>query len=155
MQEVSLLFDSPPPGERFATNSGRYGTSDGLEVRTRAVSSGLASYCTTIWVGRHTAGYASRELCDPSRGIHRGLTTHVVYCVVTSLEAPVGARDPLHLIPEHWPRKNQLHGVCAVTMGADTSQVCSGVSPEELASVLPSGVDRHRRSVRRRPVSTC
>ncbi len=135
LQEVSLLFDQPPPGERFAMASSRRAKRDRLEVRTLTVSSALATYLQDLgWIGARQV-MRLQSCVTHLGGIHRGQTTPVVRYLVTSLDAQVSARELFRLIREHWHIENRLHYVRDVTMGEDASQVRSGAAPEVFAGL--------------------
>lgn len=135
LAEVALLFDRPPPGERFATASSCRTQRGRREVRTLTASSALASYLPTLgWMG---VGQVLRLESQVTHlgGKQMGKTTPMVRYFVTSLGPQASARELLRLIREHWHIENRLHYVRDVTMGEDASQVRSGTAPEALAAV--------------------
>lgn len=145
LAEVALLFDQPPPGERFATASTRRTKRGRLEVRTLTASSALASYLPTLgWMEVRQVLRLESQVTHLG-GKQRGKATRMVRYFVTSLTAEVGATALLRLIREHWHIENRLHYVRDVTMGEDASQVRSGAAPQALAALRNAvlGVLRH------------
>lgn len=135
LNEVTLLFDQPPPGERFTTASSSRIQRDRHEVRTLMASAALADYLTELgWVGVQQV--VRLESCVTHlRGAHAGQTTRLVRYFLTSLGVHVPAHRLLRLVREHWHIENRLHYVRDVTLGEDASQVRSGAAPEALAAL--------------------
>jgi predicted transposase YbfD/YdcC len=135
LAEVTLLFDRPPPGERFAAARSRRTQRDRHEVRILMASAALADYLAELgWVGaRQVLRLESRvtHVC----GVRAGQTTQLVRYFLTSLGAQVPADRLLRLIRQHWHIENRLHYVRDVTLGEDGSQVRSGAAPEALAAL--------------------
>lgn len=142
--DVALLFEQPPPGERFATARSRDRHGDRYEVRTLRASSALAGYLD--WPGHRQVlqvvreVYAPAALTDPVAAAAR---QREVRYFVTSL--PAAARDRrtagghpdqlLRLVRCHWHIENRLHYVRDVTLGEDASTVRSGAAPQALAAL--------------------
>lgn len=135
LDEVALLFDQPPPGERFVTATSRRTQRDRHEVRTLTASAALADYLTELgWSGaRQVLRLESRV--TRLRGVRAGQTTQLVRYFLTSLGPRVPADRLLRLIRQHWHIENRLHYVRDVTLGEDASQVRSGAAPEALAAL--------------------
>ena len=88
LAEVALLFEAPPPGERFATLVSRRTQRDRTEVRTITASAALGDYVQKLgWVG------AQQVLRLQSAVTSKGKTTQLVRYFVTSLGP--------HLSPRH------------------------------------------------------
>ena len=143
--EVALLFDQPPPGERFMTASSRRTLRDRHEVRTLTASAALADYLAELgWVGAQQV--LRLESCVTHLGGTRaGQTTQLLRYFLTSLGPQIPARQLLRLIREHWHIENRLHYVRDVTLGEDASQVRSGAAPQALAALRNAvlGLLRH------------
>ena len=133
--EVTLLFDQPPPGERFTTASSYRTQRDRHEVRTLTASAALADYLDDLgWVGARQV--LRLESCVTHvRGARAGQTSHLVRYFLTSLSPHVPAHRLLRLVREHWHIENRLHYVRDVTLGEDASQVRSGAAPQALAAL--------------------
>lgn len=130
LQEVALLFDAPPPGERFAQVVSRRTRRDRCEVRTLTVCGALADYLKDLgWVG------ARQVLRLQSAVTTKGQTTHMVRYFVTSLGPRAAPYRLLRLVREHWHIENRLHYVRDVTLGEDASQIRSGAAPQVLAAL--------------------
>lgn len=142
---MTLLFDQPPPGERFRTARSRRTQRDRHEVRTLRASAALADYLAELgWAGARQV--LRLESCVTHlRGVRAGQTTQVVRYFLTSLGTQVPADQLLRLVREQWHIETRLHDVRDVTLGEDASQVRSGAAPEALAA-LPNallGLLRH------------
>lgn len=130
LAEVALLFEAPPPGERFATLVSRRTQRDRTEVRTITASAALGDYVQKLgWVG------AQQVLRLESAVTSKGKTTQLVRYFVTSLGPHLPPRELLRFVREHWHIENRLHYVRDVTLGEDASQVRSGAAPEALAAL--------------------
>ncbi len=135
LAEVGLLFDQPPPGERFTTASSRRTQRERHEVRTLTASAALADYLAELgWTGAQQV--LRLESCvTHGRGVRAGQTTQFMRYFLTSLGPHVPARQLLRMVREHWHIENRLHYVRDVTLGEDASQVRSGAAPEALAAL--------------------
>lgn len=128
--EVALLFDAPPPGERFATAVSRRARRDRCEARTLTSSAALARDVQALgWVG------AQQVLRLESVVTRKDKTTQMVRYFITSLGLQTTPRSLLRFVREHWHIENRLHYVRDVTLGEDASQVRSGSAPQVLAAV--------------------
>jgi predicted transposase YbfD/YdcC len=133
--EVALLFEQPPPGERFATASSRRTQRERHEVRTLTASAALAAYLAELgWAGARQV-LRLQSCVTHVRGVRAGQTTQLVRYFLTSLGAQVPPRQLLRLIREHWHIEHRLHSVRDVTLGEDASQVRSGAAPQVLAAL--------------------
>jgi hypothetical protein len=75
LAEVTLLFEQPPPGERFTTASSRRTQRDRHEVRTLTASAALAAYLAELgWVGAQQV-LRLESTVTHLRGVHSGRTT--------------------------------------------------------------------------------
>jgi len=126
-EAILLLFDAPPPGERFATatQTDRHGSRH--EVRQLTASAALTDYLD--WPGCQQVARLARRWTeqDASRGEVRHL--------VTSLSATTTPETLLALARGHWGIENRLHYVRDVTLGEDASRVRSGAAPQVLAAL--------------------
>jgi predicted transposase YbfD/YdcC len=130
LAEVALLFEAPPPSERFATLVSRRTQRGRCEVRTLTASAALGNYVKELgWVG------AQQVLRLESAVMSNTKTTQMVRYFVTSLGPQLPPRELLRLVREHWHIENRLHYVRDVTLGEDASQVRSGAAPEVLAAL--------------------
>jgi predicted transposase YbfD/YdcC len=135
LAEVALLFDQPPPGERFTTASSQRTQRARHEVRTLTASLALADYLGDLgWVGAQQV-LRWESVVTRRRGAHAGRATRLVRYFLTSLGMQVPARQLLRLIREHWHIENRLHYVRDVTLGEDASQVRCGAAPQALAAI--------------------
>ncbi len=139
LDDVTLLFHEPPPGERFATASTVDQHGGRLEVRQVRASATLASYL-------HEAGWEAAGLvlevettvrwpAYPERPIR-----HQVRYFLTSLPAHALPAHALRATRRHWHIENRLHWPRDVTLGEDACQVRSGHAPQALAAVRNSVV---------------
>src|SRR5260370_11755413 len=105
---VTLLFDQPPPGERFATVTSRRTKRDRLEVRTLTASAALADYLRELgWMGAQQVMRWESQVTAVG-GTRKGQTTHLVRYFLTSLGRRVDPRELLRLVREHWHIENRL-----------------------------------------------
>ena len=133
LAEVALLFNMPPPGERFAQVVSRRTRRDRCEVRTLTVSGALVDYLKELgWVGARQVLRLESVVTSTGK---RGKTTRMVRYFVTSLGPHLAPRSLLRLVREHWHIENRLHYVRDVTLGEDASQVRSGSAPQVLAAL--------------------
>ncbi|HEX6797921.1 MAG TPA: ISAs1 family transposase [Ktedonobacterales bacterium] len=123
LEEVALLFDQSPPGERFTTASSYRTQRDRHEVRTLTAAAALADYLAELG-GAGARQVVRLESCVTHVGGARaGQTTRLVRYFLTSLGPHVPAHRLLRLVREHWHIENRLHYVRDVTLGEDASQV--------------------------------
>jgi predicted transposase YbfD/YdcC len=134
LADVALLFQEPPPGERFlqARMVNQHGGR--LEVRQLRASATLASYLREA--GWSDAGLVLEVATTvrwprhPAKG-----TRHEVRFFLTSLPAQARPADVLALVRQHWHIENRLHWPRDVTFGEDACHVRSGRAPQALAAV--------------------
>jgi len=101
MTEVALLFDQPPPGERFPTASSRRTQRERHEVRTLTASAAMAEYLAELgWVGAQQVLRLESSVTHV-RGVRAGQTTRLVRYFITSLGPQVPTRHLLRLIREY------------------------------------------------------
>jgi hypothetical protein len=102
LAEVTLLFDPPPPGERFASVTSRRTKRDRLEVRTLTASAALADYLHELgWMGAQQVLRWESQVTAVG-GTRKGQTTRLVRYFLTSL-GRVDPREVLRLVRrEHW-----------------------------------------------------
>jgi predicted transposase YbfD/YdcC len=133
LAEVALLFEAPPPGERFAQVVSRRTRRDRREVRTLMTSAVLGTYLQELgWVGAQQVVRLHSAVTSQGKG---GQTRQMVRYFVTSLGPNVPPATVLRLVREHWHIENRLHYVRDVTLGEDASQVRSGSAPQALAAL--------------------
>ncbi len=135
LTEVALLFDQPPPGERFTTASSHRTQRERHEVRTLTASVALADYLSELGWAEARQVLRLESCVTHRRGGRAGQTTRLVRYFITSLGPQVPTRQLLRLIREHWHIENRLHYVRDVTLGEDASQVRSDAAPQALAAV--------------------
>lgn len=126
--DIKLLFEDPPPGERFGhvLTSGRHG--DRYEERELWSSTGLNSYLDWPKVGQ-----VCRREC---RVTQKGQTSVEVRYAVTSLSSARATASELESIWRgHWSIENRLHWQRDVVLGEDLSQVRTGSAPEVMAAL--------------------
>lgn len=144
--DVALLFEQPPPGERFATAHSRDQHGDRYEVRSLRASSALVGYLD--WPGHRQVLQVVREVYAPAAAaltdpVAAAACQREVRYFVTSLPATASDRRTagghpdhlLRLVRCHWHIENRLHYVRDVTLGEDASTVRSGAAPQALAAL--------------------
>jgi predicted transposase YbfD/YdcC len=142
LKEVTLLFDAPPPGARFATVVSHRTRRARCEVRTLTVSAALHEYVQELgWVGAQQVVRLESAMTSAGAG---GKTTQLVRYFVTSLGPHLTPRLPLRLVREHWQLENRLHDGRDVTLGEDASHVRSSTAPEVLAALRNAVLDLWR-----------
>jgi predicted transposase YbfD/YdcC len=135
LEEGALLFDRPPPGERFMTASSRRSQRERHEVRMLTASAALANSRAELgWTGARQV-LRLQSCVTHVHGVRAGQTTQLVRSFLTSLGPQVPARQLVRLIRAHWHSENRLHYVRDVTLGEDASQVRSGAAPQALAAL--------------------
>jgi predicted transposase YbfD/YdcC len=134
LDDVTLLFRDPPPGERFAAACTVDKHGGRLEVRHLRASAALAAYL-------REAGWAAAglvlEVASTVRWPHhpsRPIRQQVRY-FLTSLPAQTAPTAALRLVRAHWHIENRLHWIRDMTLGEDACQVRSGHAPQALAVV--------------------
>lgn len=134
LDDVTLLFRDPPPGERFAMTATHDQHGGRLEGRRLRASATLADYL-------QAAGW-------PAAGLVLEVATRVrwprhpakpprqeVRYYLTSLPATTPPDGLLRLVRSHWLIENRVHYVRDVTLGEDASQVRAGRAPQVLAAL--------------------
>jgi predicted transposase YbfD/YdcC len=127
LEDLTVLFEWPAPGEVFATAERHHRPGDRRERRRLWASTALDGYLD--WPG-------VRQVCKVERAVERGgrVTREVAYAV-TSLGPRGGPAQLLHLWRGHWGIENRLHYVRDVTFGEDASTVRTAAAPEVLAAI--------------------
>ena len=132
LDDVTLLFADPPPGEHFMTavtvdkHGGR------LEVRQVRASATLAAYLQTAgWPAAVLVLEVRSQVRWPQHPT-RPVRQQVRY-FLTSLPDTTPAATLLCQVRAHWHIENRLHYVRDVTLGEDACQVRSGGAPQALA----------------------
>lgn len=128
LDDLALLFTSPPPGERFAQILHRQPKRHGRrEARVLRASGALVGYLD--WPEQ-------AQVLQVTSLVHcRRAHSRQIRYFVTSLPVQVRPRALLPLVRGHWGIENRLHYVRDVTLGEDASQVRSGAAPQVLAAL--------------------
>jgi hypothetical protein len=109
LADGGLLFEEPPPGERFATARSRRPQRDRHEGRPLTASAALADYLADWgWAGAQQ-GLRLESGVTHLGGGRTGQTTQLVRYFLTSLGPRVPARELVRLVREHGPIENRLH----------------------------------------------
>lgn len=128
LDDITLLFTNPPPGERFLTAQTGDKLGGRLETRSlRALAKLAASLQVVGWshVGLVLEVAAQvRWLSHPARS-----DRHKVRYFVTSLPADTPPAAALRAVYRHWHIENRLRWPRDVTLGEDACQVRSGHAP--------------------------
>lgn len=127
LEDLTLLFDQPPPGEAFAMTRSHTRHGSRHEQRQLWASTALNDYLD--WPGVQQVLRVERVCTE------KGQTTHQVRYFVTSLPPTVSARQLLKLVRGHWAIENRLHYVRDVTCGEDASTIRSGSAPQVMAAL--------------------
>ena len=140
LADIRTLFDTPPPGERFAATTRIEQGHGRHETRRLWASAALAGYLDWPDVGQ--VGKVERTVTRAGRA--GGETRYFI----TSLGPGVGPERLLALVRGHWGIENRLHYVRDVTLGEDASRVRSGAAPQVMAILRNSVLNllRHYRS---------
>jgi predicted transposase YbfD/YdcC len=139
LEDVRLLFDEPPPGERFLTARQVDQHGGRLEVRQLRASATLAAYLREA--GWEAAGLVLEVETTVRWPAHAARPVrHQVRYFLTSLPAHTRPAEALRATRLHWHIENRLHWPCDVTLGEDACQVRSGHAPQALAAVRNSVV---------------
>jgi predicted transposase YbfD/YdcC len=127
LEDLTVLFEWPAPGEVFATAEHRDRHGDRAELRRLWASTALEGYLD--WPG-------ARPVCKIERRVEGGdRSRREVAYALTSLGPRVGPPRLLRLWRGHWGIENRLHYVRDVTLGEDASTVRTGAAPEILAAL--------------------
>lgn len=127
-EAVSLLFDEPPWGERFAeaVREGRRG--DRWERRTLWASTALNDYLDWPGLGQVCCVERTRRRMGKE-------TVERVYALTSLTPERADAARLLGIWRGHWGIENRLHWVRDVVFGEDQSQVRTGSAPQLLAAL--------------------
>ena len=134
LDDLSLLFGEPPPGERFLTAVTVTKHGGRLEDRRLRASAALTAYL-------HAAGWpevglvlaVETTVCWPAHPTRP--PRHEVRYFLSSLPASTPPAAVLRLVRQHWHIENGLHWPRDVTLGEDACQVRSGRAPQALAAL--------------------
>ena len=132
LEDVTLLFTDPPPGERFLTARTVDKHGGRLEQRWLRASAALSTYLQVDgWVDAGLVLEAT--VCWP--GQPDKPVRHEVRYFLSSLPATTSPARVLQAVRRHWHIENRLHWPRDVTLGEDACQVRSGHAPQALAAV--------------------
>ena len=134
LDDVTLLFRDPPPGERFLQARTVTKHSGRLEERRLRASASLATYL-------REAGWAAVGLvlevetvvrwpAQPARPARRELRYFL-----SSWPPITRPADALQAVRRHWQIENRLHWPRDVILGEDACRVRTGNAPQVLAAV--------------------
>jgi predicted transposase YbfD/YdcC len=126
-EDITLLFDEPPPGEVFRTAEQRGKHGDRQEVR-RLWASGALVGCLD-WPG------AQQVIKGERASQRKGEVRRQVWYAITSLDERTTARPLPEHVRGHGGIENRLHYVRGVTFGEDTRPVRKGSAPQVMAAV--------------------
>jgi predicted transposase YbfD/YdcC len=131
LDDVSLLFRDPPPGERFLTAQTVTKHGGRLEVRQAQASAVLSGYLqTTGWPDVGLVLAVQRWVSWPNSP--QRLARHEMRSFLSSLPATTPAEALLRLVRTHWHSENRLHWPRDVPLGEDACRVRSGHAPQVL-----------------------
>jgi predicted transposase YbfD/YdcC len=132
LEDVTLLFTDPPPGERFLTARTVDKHGGRLEQRWLRASTALS---TSLQVdGGVDAGLeVAATGCWP--GQPDTPVRHEVRSFLSSLPATTSPARVLQAVRRHWPIENRLPWPREVTLGEDACQVRAAHAPQALAAV--------------------
>lgn len=134
LDDVTLLFRVPPPGERFLSARTVDKHSGRLEERRLRASAVLGDYL-------RAAGWPDAGLVLEVEAIVRwpgqpgGSARREVRYFLSSLPSATPPAKALQAVRRHWQIENRLHWPRDVTLGEDACQVRSGHAPQALAAV--------------------
>ena len=138
LQDVTVLFTDPPPGETFLTAQTVNKHGGRLEQRRLRASATLAAYLREAgWVDVGLVLEVEATVRWPAHPTRPA--RHEVRYFVSSLPATTPPAVALQAVRQHWHIENQLHWPRDVTLGEDACQVRSGHAPQALAA-LRNGV---------------
>lgn len=127
LADITVLFDDPPPGERWAFVEQRDRHGNRRERRRLWASTALTGYLD--WPGIQQVGKVERVVSQ------QGTVTAQTRYFVTSVLPEAGAPRLLALKRGHWQIENRLHYVRDVSLGEDASRVRTGAAPQVLAAL--------------------
>jgi predicted transposase YbfD/YdcC len=134
LDDVTLLFADPPPGERFVTACTVDKQGGRLEVRRLRAAATLAAYLQAAgWPAVGMVVEVTSQVRWPQHPA-RPLRQQGRY-YLTSLPASTPPETRLRLVRRHWHIENRLHWVRDVSLGEDACQVRSGRAPQVLAAL--------------------
>jgi predicted transposase YbfD/YdcC len=134
LEDVTLLFTDPPPGERFLTARTMDKPSGRLEDRRLRASAVLAGYLQAAgWVDAELVLEVEATVRWP--GQPERPARHEVRSFLSSLAATTSPRGALQAVRRHWPIENRRHWPRDMTLGEDACPVRSGHAPQALAAV--------------------
>jgi predicted transposase YbfD/YdcC len=147
LDDVSLLFRMPPPGERFlsARTVDKHGGR--LEERRLRASAALGAYLREAgWVDVGLVLEVEAQVGWPGKPGRQ--TRHEARYFLSSLPATTPPAHALQAVRRHWHIENRLHWPRDVTLGEDACQVRSGSAPQVLAALRNAvvGLLRHRQA---------
>ena len=126
-ENIALLFDEPPFGERFSYTEQRSRHGNRYEVRRLWASTALNEYLG--WPGVN-------QVCKIEHDVKQNGQNHLeVRYAITSLGPEVKADKLLDYVRRHWAIENELHWVRDVIFGEDGSQVRKGSAPEVMSAL--------------------
>jgi len=134
LDDVTLLFTDPPPGEQFLQARAVSKHSGRLEERRLRASAALASYV-------HEAGWVDVGLVLEGETVVRwpAQPTRPARCAVryflSSLPPASSPLAALQAVRRHWHIENRLHWPRDVVLGEDACRVRTGHAPQVLAAV--------------------
>ncbi len=132
LEDVTLLFTDPPPGERFLTARTVDKHGGRLEQRWLRASAALSTYLQVDgWVDAGLVLEAT--VCWP--GQPDKPVRHEVRYFLSSLPATTSPARVLQAVRRHWHIENRLHWPRDVTLGEDACQVRAAHAPQALAAV--------------------
>jgi predicted transposase YbfD/YdcC len=134
LDDVTLLFTDPPPGERILTAQTVTKHGGRLETRQICASAALSAYLQEAgWpdVGVVLAVETwVRWPAHPTRSPRHDVRYFLSSLPVTTLPATL-----LRRVRRHWHIENRLHWPRDMTLGEDACQVRTGRAPQALAAV--------------------
>jgi predicted transposase YbfD/YdcC len=134
LEDVTLLFTAPPPGERFLTAHTVDKHGGRLEERRLRASAALSAYLREAgWEGAGLVLEVAAVVRWPTKPERP--TRQEVRSFLTSLPATAAPATALRAVRQHWHIENRLHWPRDVTLGEDACQVRSGHAPQALAGV--------------------
>ena len=134
LDDVTLLFTTPPPGERFLTAQTVDKHGGRLEERRLRASATLAAYLQEAgWPDIGLVLEVEARVRWPGHPARPD--RHEVRYFVTSLPADTPPAEALRAVRRHWHIENRLHWPRDVTLGEDACQVRSGHAPQVLAAL--------------------
>jgi predicted transposase YbfD/YdcC len=147
LDDITLLFRDPPPGERFVQARTVSKHSGRLEERQVRASAALATYLRAAgWVDVGLVLEVETLVRWPAQPA-RPVRAERRY-FLTSLPPTTTAATALQAVRRHWHIENRLHWPRDVVLGEDACRVRTGHAPHVLAAVRNCVVGRlHRHHV--------